>query len=40
MYNAARDPIRHLAHKIWRIVYFPIATMALLAANHSHQAKY
>ena len=30
MYDATRDPIGYLAHKIWRIVFFPIAMLALL----------
>lgn len=30
MYDATRDPIGYLAHKVWRIVFFPIAMLALL----------
>lgn len=30
MYDAKRDPIGYLAHKIWRIIFFPTAMLALL----------
>lgn len=30
MRDAVHDPIGYLAHKLWRIIFFPIAMLALL----------
>jgi len=30
MRSAVHDPIGYVAHKLWRIIFFPIAMLALL----------
>lgn len=30
MRDAVHDPIGYLTHKLWRIIFFPIAMLALL----------
>ncbi|MGH9762567.1 MAG: hypothetical protein ACREDR_27380 [Blastocatellia bacterium] len=33
MRDAVHDPIGYLIHKLWRIIFFPIAITALLIAG-------